>query len=149
MQKSVKMWYEPCQDIKWNIDRSRWLQSFPCIYGGRAGIKSVLFVAPMSPDGTKETGPSRIVYDGHEESSDNSAITVIFIHLVTVKKRKSLELYPLTMCYFIERIQKCTKLFFNHYLMKQKRQSGNWLKDQSSHFASYLLSAFLVFLSEQ
>ena len=22
MQKSVRMWYEPCQDIKWNIDRS-------------------------------------------------------------------------------------------------------------------------------
>ena len=27
-----------------------------------------------------------------------------------------MELYPLTMCYFIERTQKCTKLFFNHYL---------------------------------
>ena len=26
-----------------------------------------------------------------------------------------MELYPLTMCYFIERTQKCTKLFFNHY----------------------------------
>ena len=31
--------------------------------------------------------------------------------------------------------QICTKLFFNCY---QKRQSGNWLQDQSSHFASYL-----------
>ena len=30
-------------------------------------------------------------------------------------QRKSLELYPLTMCYFIKRTQKCTKLFFNHY----------------------------------
>ena len=28
-----------------------------------------------------------------------------------------MELYPLTMCYFIERTQKCTKLFFNHYLI--------------------------------
>ena len=27
-----------------------------------------------------------------------------------------MELYPLTMCYFRERTQKCTKLFFNHYL---------------------------------
>ena len=35
MQKSVRMWYEPCQDIKWNIDRSHWLQAFPCIYGGQ------------------------------------------------------------------------------------------------------------------
>lgn len=29
-----------------------------------------------------------------------------------------MELYPLTMCYFIERTQKCTKLFFNHYLLE-------------------------------
>ncbi len=35
--------------------------------GSRAGIKSVLFVAPMSADGTHVTGPSRIVYDGHED----------------------------------------------------------------------------------
>ena len=34
--------------------------------GSRAGVKSVLFVAPMSADGTRVTGPSRIVYDGHE-----------------------------------------------------------------------------------
>lgn len=31
-----------------------------------------------------------------------------------------MELYPLTMCYFIERTQKCTKLFFNHYLKGKK-----------------------------
>ena len=35
--------------------------------GSRAGVKSVLFVAPMSADGTTVTGPSRIVYDGHED----------------------------------------------------------------------------------
>ena len=35
--------------------------------GSRAGVKSVLFVAPMSQDGTTVTGPSRIVYDGHED----------------------------------------------------------------------------------
>lgn len=35
--------------------------------GSRAGVKSVLFVAPMSPDGTRVIGPSRIVYDGHED----------------------------------------------------------------------------------
>ena len=33
-----------------------------------------------------------------------------------MKQRKSLELYPLTMSYFIKRTQKCTKLFINHYL---------------------------------
>ena len=31
--------------------------------------------------------------------------------IVNMRQRKSLELYPLTMCYFIERTQKCTKLF--------------------------------------
>lgn len=30
-----------------------------------------------------------------------------------------MELYPLTMCYFIIRTQKCTKLFFNHYLKEK------------------------------
>lgn len=33
--------------------------------GSRAGVKSVLFVAPMSEDGTALLAPSRIVYDGH------------------------------------------------------------------------------------
>ena len=33
--------------------------------GSRAGNKSILFVAPMAPDGTRLLGPSRIVYDGH------------------------------------------------------------------------------------
>lgn len=33
-----------------------------------------------------------------------------------MKQRKSLELYPLTMCYFIKRTQKYTKLFFNRYI---------------------------------
>ncbi len=32
-----------------------------------------------------------------------------------------MELYPLTMCYFIERTQKCTKLFFNHYIANEKK----------------------------
>ncbi len=34
--------------------------------GSRAGMKSVLFVAPMSPDGTRLPGMSGIVYDGHK-----------------------------------------------------------------------------------
>ena len=35
--------------------------------------------------------------------------------IVNMRQRKSLELYPLTMCYFTKRAQKCTKLFFYHY----------------------------------
>ena len=49
----------------WDEDGKAYL-SHGCA-GSRAGVKSVLFVAPMSPDGTKIIGPSRIVYDGHED----------------------------------------------------------------------------------
>lgn len=35
--------------------------------GSRAGIKSILLVAEMDPDGTKLTGESVIVFDGHEK----------------------------------------------------------------------------------
>ena len=49
----------------WDDDGKAYL-SHGCA-GSRAGVKSVLFVAPMSPDGTHVTGPSRIVYDGHED----------------------------------------------------------------------------------
>lgn len=33
-----------------------------------------------------------------------------------MRQRKILELYPLTMCCFIKRTRKCTKLFLNLYL---------------------------------
>ncbi len=49
----------------WDDDGKAYL-SHGCA-GSRAGVKSVLFVAPMSADGTHVTGPSRIVYDGHED----------------------------------------------------------------------------------
>jgi hypothetical protein len=49
----------------WDEDGKAYL-SHGCA-GSRAGVKSVLFVAPMSADGTRVTGPSRIVYDGHED----------------------------------------------------------------------------------
>ena len=49
----------------WDDDGKAYL-SFGCA-GSRAGVKSVLFVAPLSPDGTAVTGPARIVYDGHED----------------------------------------------------------------------------------
>lgn len=48
----------------WDDDGRAYL-SHGCA-GSRAGVKSVLFVAPMSTDGTRVIGPSRIVYDGHE-----------------------------------------------------------------------------------
>ena len=49
----------------WDEDGRAYL-SHGCA-GSRAGVKSVLFVAPMSPDGTRVIGPSQIVYDGHED----------------------------------------------------------------------------------
>lgn len=49
----------------WDDDGRAYL-SHGCA-GSRAGVKSVLFVAPLSADGTHVTGPSRIVYDGHED----------------------------------------------------------------------------------
>ncbi len=58
----AKGYIDPCP--LWDEDGRAYL-SHGCA-GSRAGIKSVLFVAPMAPDGTSLTGPSRIVYDGHE-----------------------------------------------------------------------------------
>ena len=49
----------------WDDDGKAYL-SFGCA-GSRAGVKSVLFVAPLSPDGTTVTGTARIVYEGHED----------------------------------------------------------------------------------
>lgn len=49
----------------WDDDGRAYL-SHGCA-GSRAGVKSVLFVAPLSADGTHVTGPSRMVYDGHED----------------------------------------------------------------------------------
>ena len=58
----AKGYIDPCP--LWDEDGKAYL-SHGCA-GSRAGLKSVLFVAPMSPDGTRLLGPSRIVYDGHE-----------------------------------------------------------------------------------
>lgn len=52
---------DPCP--LWDNDGNAYL-SYGCA-GSRAGVKSVLFVAPMSSDGTALTGPGSIVYDGH------------------------------------------------------------------------------------
>lgn len=58
----AKGFIDPCP--LWDEDGKAYL-SHGCA-GSRAGLKSVLFVAPMSADGTTLLGPSRIVYDGHE-----------------------------------------------------------------------------------
>lgn len=58
----AKGYIDPCP--LWDEDGKAYL-SHGCA-GSRAGVKSVLFVAPMSPDGTHLLGRSRIVYDGHE-----------------------------------------------------------------------------------
>ena len=57
-----KGFIDPCP--LWEADGSAWLSHAAA--GSRAGLKSVLFVAPMAPDGTHLTGPSRIVFDGHK-----------------------------------------------------------------------------------
>jgi len=56
-----KGFIDPCPF--WDEDGNAYL-SHGCA-GSRAGNKSILFVAPMAPDGTRLLGPSRIVYDGH------------------------------------------------------------------------------------
>ena len=57
----AKGFIDPCPF--WDEDGSAWL-SHGCA-GSRAGVKSVLFMAPMTPDGTRLLAPSRIIYDGH------------------------------------------------------------------------------------
>lgn len=56
-----KGFIDPCP--LWDDDGSAWLSHG--LAGSRAGLKSVIFVAPLSADGTHLEGPSRIVYDGH------------------------------------------------------------------------------------
>ena len=56
-----KGFIDPCPF--WDEDGNAYL-SHGCA-GSRAGNKSILFVAPMAPDGTRLLGPSRVVYDGH------------------------------------------------------------------------------------
>ncbi len=50
----------------WDEDGKAYM-SF-ALAGSRAGLKSVLLVAPMSPDGKSLIGEPRIIYDGHESN---------------------------------------------------------------------------------
>ena len=53
---------DPCP--YWDEDGKTWLAH--AYAGSRAGIKSVIAIAPMNLEGTEVTGESIIVYDGHE-----------------------------------------------------------------------------------
>ena len=53
---------DPCP--LWDEDGRAWLSH--ALAGSRAGLKSVILVAPMAPDGKSLLGPARIVYDGHD-----------------------------------------------------------------------------------
>ena len=54
---------DPCP--LWDDDGKVWLVH--AYAGSRAGIKSVIAIAPMNEAGTKVTGPDHIVYDGHTD----------------------------------------------------------------------------------
>ena len=58
---SAKGFIDPCPF--WDDDGTAWLVHGSA--GSRAGLKSVLYLAPLSPDGSSVTGPSKIVFDGH------------------------------------------------------------------------------------
>ncbi|TKC00505.1 glycoside hydrolase family 43 protein [Pedobacter cryophilus] len=53
---------DPCPF--WDEDGKAWLTH--AYAGSRAGIKSIISIAPMNTDGTEVTGESMVVYDGHE-----------------------------------------------------------------------------------
>ena len=57
-----KGFIDPCP--LWDDDGNAWLSH--ALAGSRAGLKSVILVAPMAPDGSRLLAPSRIVYDGHD-----------------------------------------------------------------------------------
>jgi len=59
--KEARGWIDPCP--LWDDDGNAYLVSATA--ASRSGIKSILVVSPMSPDGTKLTGDPVIVFDGH------------------------------------------------------------------------------------
>ena len=73
-QDPAGTWEEPVWVVKekgfidpcplWDSDGRAYLSHG--VAGSRAGLKSVLYVAPMSVDGTRLLGPSRLVFDGHK-----------------------------------------------------------------------------------
>lgn len=63
--KEGKGWIDPCP--LWDDDGRAYLVS--AFAGSRAGIKSILIVSKMSPDGTRLLDDGVIVFDGHESDS--------------------------------------------------------------------------------
>jgi beta-xylosidase len=60
--KEAKGWIDPCP--LWDEDgRAYLVHGFA---GSRAGIKTILAVSPLSPDGQRLTGPDALVFDGHQ-----------------------------------------------------------------------------------
>ncbi|MDQ3798670.1 MAG: glycoside hydrolase 43 family protein [Acidobacteriota bacterium] len=60
--KEAKGWIDPCP--LWDEDGSAYLVS--AFAGSRAGIKTVLIVSKMSPDGTRLLDDGVMVFDGHD-----------------------------------------------------------------------------------
>ena len=59
--KQASGWIDPCP--LWDEDGKAYLvHGFA---GSRAGIKTILAVSPMAPDGLSLTGPDALVFDGH------------------------------------------------------------------------------------
>ncbi|RTQ51762.1 glycoside hydrolase [Hymenobacter gummosus] len=60
--KEAKGWIDPCP--LWDEDGKAYLvHGFA---GSRAGIKTILAVSPMAPDGLSLTGDDALVFDGHQ-----------------------------------------------------------------------------------
>jgi beta-xylosidase len=62
--KEAKGWIDPCP--LWDIDGKAYLVS--AMAASRSGIKSVLIVSRMSPDGTKLLDDGVMVFDGHDRN---------------------------------------------------------------------------------
>lgn len=59
--KEVKGWIDPCP--LWDEDGNAYLVS--ALAASRSGIKSILIISRMSPDGTKLLDEGALVFDGH------------------------------------------------------------------------------------
>jgi beta-xylosidase len=57
----AKGWIDPCP--MWDDDGKAYLVH--AFAGSRSGLKSILAVHPMKPDGTALTGEDVMIYDGH------------------------------------------------------------------------------------
>jgi beta-xylosidase len=60
--KSAKGWIDPCPF--WDDDGNAYLVH--AFANSRAGIKSVIHIAKLTPDGTKVLDDDRLVFDGHD-----------------------------------------------------------------------------------